>query len=114
MTGKEKRQHVRVNSVNLLNYVYYDDNNQEESHQGMGRTLNLSEAGLLLETNSTLDEDVEVSLNIGLAENILSLRGKVIYSDVDASGFSKSGIHFENIGVNEFIALKNHIQLSLA
>lgn len=113
MVTKENRKNVRVNSVNLLNYVYFSDDQVKES-QGMGRTLNLSEGGILLETPSCLKENLEVSLNIGLKEEILCVSGKVIYANADDNGLCKSGIHFVDIGSDEFKLLKNHLQESLA
>ena len=113
MATKENRKHVRVDSINLLNFEYFGENQEKES-QGMGRTLNLSEAGLLLETSSLLTEDLELSLNIGLKEEILSLNGKVIYSEAGDTGMFKSGIHFENVGVNDFMVLKSHLTAALA
>ncbi len=113
MATKENRKHVRVDSVNLLNFEYFGENQEKES-QGMGRTLNLSEAGLLLETNSLLAEDLELSLNIGLKEEILSVNGKVIYSEAGDTGMFKCGIHFENVGVNDFMVLKSHLTAALA
>jgi hypothetical protein len=109
MTDKEKRKHIRVNSVNLLNYVYFDRDLKKES-QGMGRTLNVSEAGLLLETNSAFEAKREVSINIGLEEEILSISGIVIFTTPNESGFSKTGIQFKDISADELDILKHHIQ----
>jgi hypothetical protein len=109
MTEKEKRKHIRVNSINLLNYVYFDENLKEE-FQGMGRTLNVSEAGLLLETNSLFKTEREVSINIGLEEEILSINGIVIFTAQNKSGLPKAGIKFKSIGDDELDILKNHIQ----
>jgi c-di-GMP-binding flagellar brake protein YcgR len=111
MVEKEKRTHTRVNSVNLLNYIYFDEDLKEES-QGMGRTLNISETGLLLETNWPFKVEREVSLNISLEEQILSINGSVIYTNKDESGLSKSGIRFNNISDDELNVLKSHIQSS--
>jgi len=109
MTEKEKRKHIRVNSINLLNFVYFDENLKEE-FQGMGRTLNVSEAGLLLETNSLFKTKREVSINIGLEEEILSINGIVIFTARNKSGLPKAGIKFKSISDNELDILKNHIQ----
>ena len=46
MVSQDKRKHFRVNSLNL-SYVYVDGNNDEEK-QTIGRTLNVSESGILL------------------------------------------------------------------
>jgi hypothetical protein len=113
MACKENRKHVRVDSINLLNYEYFGEDREKES-QGMGRSLNLSEAGLLLETASPLRENLELSINIGLKEEILSINGRVIYSESGGMGLSKSGVHFENVGLNEFQALKSHILENIA
>lgn len=112
MATRENRKHVRVSSVNLLNYEYFGEGQEKES-QGMGRTLNLSEAGLLLEAPSSLMENLELSMNIGLKEDIISVNGKVIYIDSDETGLCKAGIHFENVGINEFKLLKLHLQDAL-
>lgn len=109
MVEKEKRKHTRVDNVNLLNYVYFNEESKEES-QGMGRTLNVSEAGLLLETSSSLDIKREVSMNIGLEEEILSINGTVVFSNSSKTGLSKSGIQFTSIGKDELDILKNHLQ----
>lgn len=111
MVEKEKRRYIRVDSINLLNFIYFDENLKEES-QGMGRTLNLSEAGLLLETNSLFKVKRELSLNIGLKEKVLSINGTVIFSDNSESGLRKSGIKFAGIGADELDTLKRHIQTS--
>lgn len=113
MDTKEHRKYVRVDSVNLLNYEYYGEGHEKES-QGMGRTLNLSEAGLLLETPALLEENLELSLNIGLKEDVLSINGKVIHSQLDATGLFKSGIHFDNVNVSQFQILKSHLREALA
>lgn len=108
MFEKEKRNHTRVNSINLLNYVCFDEEMNEE-YQGMGRTLNVSEAGLLLETNRSFKVNREVSLNIGLEEELLSINGTVIFTNTDASGFSNSGIQFSNLNEAESNRLKDFI-----
>ena len=113
MFEKEKRNHIRINSINLLNYVYFDEDMKEES-QGMGRTLNVSEAGLMLETNRSFKVNREVSLNIGLEEELLSINGTVIFTNSDASGLSNSGIQFRSLSENELDRLKDYIEASLA
>ena len=47
MTTKEKRKHYRVDSLNLLSYTCQDEEGNLVKH-GMGRTLNVSESGILL------------------------------------------------------------------
>ena len=67
MTLKNKRKHQRFASLNL-SYVCLDENNNVVT-QGMGRTLNISESGILLETNFPIELKYLVLLTIGLEED---------------------------------------------
>ena len=54
MMTLEKRIKPRADSHNILSYVCLDEEN-EIVEQGMGRTLNVSEGGILLETHDSID-----------------------------------------------------------
>jgi hypothetical protein len=49
MTSENKRKHERIQSLNL-SYICLDED-ANIIKQGMGRTLNISESGILLETH---------------------------------------------------------------
>ena len=53
MTSENKRKHERIQSLNL-SYICLDEDNNIVK-QGMGRTLNISESGILLETHFPID-----------------------------------------------------------
>ena len=53
MNTNEKRKHPRVNALNL-SYICLDED-QQVIKQGMGRTLNVSESGILLETHFPIE-----------------------------------------------------------
>jgi len=72
MTTREKRKHTRINSLNL-SYVCLDENNQIFK-QGMGRTLNVSESGILLETHFPIDDQYIVRLILGLEEDLVEIK----------------------------------------
>ena len=108
MNAKEKRNYVRIKSVNLLSYVYFDEDKKPET-QGMGRTLNVSEAGLLLEATKSFKVNREISINIGLEEELISINGTVIFTNSDTSGFSNSGIQFSRLDETELTRLKDFI-----
>jgi len=93
MTTKEKRRHYRVDSQNLLNYACYDENGHVVK-QGMGRTLNVSETGILLETHIPIDSQYVVGLTIGFEENLINIKGKVVYTKAGKDGKFESGIQF--------------------
>lgn len=97
MTNEEKRKHGRIDSLHLLNYVYTDDTS-EESMQGMGRTLNVSEAGILLETHTPpISVGSVVSLTIGFEEEVVDIKGRVVYSKESENDMFESGIEFFDV-----------------
>ncbi|MFC1516816.1 PilZ domain-containing protein [Thermodesulfobacteriota bacterium] len=93
MTTRDHRQHDRINSLNLLNYVQLDENDNAVA-QGMGRTLNVSESGILLETHIALDLNAMVLLTIGLEEDLVDIRGEVMHSKPGEEEKYEAGIRF--------------------
>lgn len=108
MTKEEKRKHLRIDSLHLLNYIYSDEN-EAEAAQGMGRTLNVSESGILLETHNAIDPKSIVSLTIGFEEDVVDIKGRVIYSNKNNRGMFESGIEFFDIDANAQKILKGYI-----
>ena len=92
MATQEKRKHVRFNSLNL-SYVCLDDNKQVVK-QGMGRTLNVSESGILLETHFPIDKTHTVTLTLGLGEDLVDIKGRPIHTRTNAGGKHEIGIEF--------------------
>lgn len=105
---KQKRKHDRIGSLNLLNYVCLDENN-EEVVQGMGRTLNVSQGGILLETHVRIDKRYIVSLSIGLENEMVDIKGKVIYYRDGEEGKFESGIQFQGITEKSLKILNRYI-----
>ena len=95
MTFIERRKHIRIHSLNLA-YICLDEK-EENLKQGMGRTLNVSEAGLLLETHFPLEPKQILSLTIGLEEDLVEIKGRVIYSRTGLRGKFETGIRFLEI-----------------
>ncbi|UCF93204.1 MAG: PilZ domain-containing protein [Desulfobacterales bacterium] len=77
MTREDKRKHPRIDSLNLL-YVCLDEN-ENIAKQGMGRTLNVSETGILLETHFPIAPEHTVILSIGLKEDLIDVKGKPVH-----------------------------------
>ena len=109
MAIEEKRKHSRIDSLHLLNYLHYGEN-EEDTTQGMGRTLNVSESGILLETHTSIDPDQNVSLTIGLEEDMVDIKGHVIYSKQNAQGMFEAGIEFEAMDASAERILKAYIE----
>lgn len=104
----EKRKYSRADSLNLINYIHYDKKG-EEGTQGMGRTLNVSQSGILLETHGAVDTGHIVSMTIGLYDNVVDIRGRVLYSKKNAEGKFESGIEFFDMSPKAVKALVQYI-----
>ena len=94
MNIHEKRKHARISSLNL-SYICLNKND-EIVKQGMGRTLNVSESGILLESNFPIDLNHKVLLNIGFEEEIIEIKGKPVHSKKNDRGFHEIGIQFQD------------------
>ncbi|MFP4474912.1 MAG: PilZ domain-containing protein [Desulfatibacillaceae bacterium] len=104
-----RRRHDRVDSINLIAYKLYDDQGQFIS-QGMGRTLNVSESGILLETPDPLEKEMIVALTIALKENVLDIQGTVVRFSEGFEGKFESGIEFFELGDENRKLLKEYIE----
>lgn len=105
---EEKRKHSRIGSTNLLNYIYLDEG-EGDATQGMGRTLNVSESGLLLETHNPIDTKNIISLTVGFEEEMMDIRGRVVYSKKNEAGMYETGIEFFDINEDVLKVLRNYI-----
>lgn len=92
MVSKEKRKHFRVNSLNL-SYVFVNGNN-DGGKQTIGRTLNVSESGILLETCIPVNLNDKLLLTIGLKEDLVDIKGKVVHTAKDEHGKCEVGVQF--------------------
>jgi len=107
MTTQEKRKHARINSLNL-SYVCLDENNQIIK-QGMGRSLNVSESGILLETHFPIDDQHIVILTLGLEEDLVDIKGRPVHTRINDEGKYEVGIEFLEPKAKARKALKNYI-----
>ena len=106
----EKRKHKRLQSFNL-SYVALDDNGNI-IYQGMGRTLNVSEAGILLQTDFNVHLNLKIVLSIGIEDDIVNVEGDVAHSRVGKNGKFETGIKFSKIDDNALDVLKRFLAVS--
>lgn len=105
----EKRKHGRVDSIYLLNYVHLDENDKRLM-QGMGRTLNVSETGIMLETHVPFVQDDIMDVVVGLQEDMVTIRGKVVFSRTIEPGKHQAGIQFLTIDDASLATLRRYIE----
>jgi hypothetical protein len=104
-----KRKHERYDSLNLLAYVCVDTDGKAWT-QGMGRTLDISESGLRLETHEPIETKYIVLLSIGIEDEVVDLKGKVVYCNRGDEGKFEAGILFIHLKPNDLELLKRYIQ----
>jgi c-di-GMP-binding flagellar brake protein YcgR len=92
MTTENKRKHERIRSLNL-SYICLDEDNNIVK-QGMGRTLNISESGILLETHFPIESSHKIQLTISLEEDLLDINGKAVHVRSINGGKYQIGIQF--------------------
>jgi c-di-GMP-binding flagellar brake protein YcgR len=107
---KEKRKSRRFDSTNLLSYVCLDENNSEVM-QGMGRSLNVGEGGIRLETHVPIDQQCIVYLTISMEDDLMSFKGNITYQRKREDGKFELGIEFTEMDEKERRFLKQYIIL---
>ena len=112
MQHLSRRRSERSNTLSLVEYVILGGDGVYLS-RGMGRTRNVSEGGLLLETHRPLTEGQTVLITLGLKDDTLEVRGRVTHQE-SPSPFSAgarycAGIRFTAMNKKGIGVLKRYI-----
>jgi len=108
MSQDDKRKNQRIKSPNLLVYLCLDEQ-KNEVIQGMGRTLNVSEGGILLETHVPIDPRHTVLLTIAMEEDLMHFKGKIAHSREREDGRFESGVEFLEMDERKCRFLKQYM-----
>jgi hypothetical protein len=108
MAVKDKRKSPRIDSLNLISYVVYDEADNA-IRQGMGRTLNISKTGICLDTYKPLSRRQKVALTIGLKDNLVDIIGRVIHVRKRKNGRFDNGIDFVQMDQNQQSVLSSFL-----
>lgn len=90
---EDKRKYSRTRTDNLVSYSCLDDEENELS-QGIGRTLNISQGGLLLESHTPIETDRILITSVDIKNNLMEINGKVVYCRESGPGIFHTGIRF--------------------
>ena len=93
MTFVEKRKHPRVDINNLISYRYVDDSGNQ-TKEGRGKSVNISQGGILIETHDPLEWQDILLLSIDIEVESVSIKGKVVYCNAANFGKFRTGIQF--------------------
>jgi hypothetical protein len=89
----DRRKHQRFKTQNLISHVTYDLTGRL-IFQGLGKALDLSKGGMLIETTDPIGSGL-ISLTATDAQNqLIEIDGNVVYCKESSSGKYLSGISF--------------------
>ncbi len=109
MTENDRRLYPRIDALNLIAYDFMDEDGQVVM-RGMGKTLNISEGGILLETHIQIEQQYDASLSIGLENDLIDIKGKFVASKPGKADKFESGIKFLEIDETALAILKLYIK----
>ena len=103
----ERRRFTRPEAVHLLDFLVVD----EEGVQGqyaMGRTLNISEGGLLMESHIPLPQGQKIMITLEMEEQLIDIMGKIVYESA-VDGRHKNGISFFHLDEQDKKLLNQYV-----
>jgi hypothetical protein len=109
MVINERRHCPRIQALNLISYSCIDETEKIVS-QGMGRTLNISEDGILLETYVSIEPKYSIALSIGLEDELINIKGEIIFSNPGQNDKFEAGIQFLETDESTFEILRKYIK----
>ncbi|ADW16551.1 type IV pilus assembly PilZ [Desulfobulbus propionicus DSM 2032] len=104
----ERRQYIRPESLNLLDYLVVDEQGRQGAYS-MARTLNVSKGGILMETHLPLQQGQQVLITLGLKDRLIDVMGRVVYT-TGSAGRYHNGIEFFHLSENDRGILENYVE----
>jgi c-di-GMP-binding flagellar brake protein YcgR len=105
----EKRRHIRIDSENLSHVAVED--REGPVAEGIGKTLNISESGILLETHFPMESGQGVDLTLALEEELVTVKGEVVHCRIDDRGAARTGVRFRDLDDAALRVLKQFVVL---
>ena len=105
----ENRESERKGTLNLLDYVVLDKSGGAVA-RSMARSLNVSENGILLETHLALEVGQELLITIGLEDELVEIKGRVVRTEQSGAESFAYGIEFLNVTSENISVLHGFLQ----
>ena len=113
----EQRKFYRAKIVNLLSYECIGDDGFLLD-RGMGKILDISQGGLLMETNTPIGSKFIFLTSLDIKEKLIKLKGKVVYCREAKPKTFHTGVSFvetdEKIRENVAAIIKVFLQTKTA
>ena len=90
----EHRKFPRVETCNLISYLSIMENG-EITDQSIGRALNISQGGIHIESPRLILSEHVSLMSVDLDNNLIEIKGTVVYSKENGSGMIGYGIRFQ-------------------
>lgn len=103
----ERRQYIRPESLNLLDYLVVDEQGRQGEYS-MARTLNVSKGGILMETHMSLPQGQQVMITLGLKDQLIDVMGRIVYT-TSSSGRHQNGVEFFHVSDNDKRVLDDYV-----
>lgn len=97
MKSTEHRHFIRKNALHLLDYLVIDQHGIQTTYS-MGRTLDVSENGLKLETTQPISKGDTLLITVGVEDDLVDLRGEVVHTEILDSQYI-TGLEFQDISI---------------
>ena len=97
----DRRKHQRIKTQNLISHFSVGETDKFVS-EGLGKALNISRGGMLLETPYPIEADELSLMAVDLEDNVFEINGRLIYSKKSSDRMYLSGIAF--VGSDEQVA----------
>lgn len=95
--GGDHRQHTRVETCNLISFLSVDADGHV-LRQGMGRALDVSQNGMLLESALPVDSEFVSLMSTDPENNLIEITARVAYSRRGRTGSFLTGVQFAGTG----------------
>ena len=93
MDNVNRRKHVRVETNNLIAHETIGRDGKVVS-RSMGKALNVSRSGILLETSYPIVAEGISLMAVDLDDNLIEMKGRPIYCRETYTGMYQTGISF--------------------
>ena len=102
---REKRSSRRIRLLYLTSYTPRKADTQEYN-VSIGRTLDVSDGGVKVETHRRLANGTELEMDIAIDEKIITAKGEVVHTEERENGLFGTGIRFTSISEEDRRSLR--------
>jgi c-di-GMP-binding flagellar brake protein YcgR len=107
--GANRRRHPRIRTSNHVAFVCIDEDGNEVA-EGIGSALDLSLGGVKLATKEPVETPFILLLAVDLEDDLLEVKGRVVYSQRSDDGRYTAGIRFVDAEEKHHRIIRNFVK----